>query len=203
MRKVFLWSIILGRYEQTKYISDDFDLPVKDYGFSMSYCLDMNVEQGDSVIVITAITEGSLAQENYRNFTAEAQAILMEKQAKYEFITVTQTERFEGHTINSFFKDIAELIQDEDKIYADITFGIKPYTFSMFIAMAYAVRAAKNVSVETVIYALKYSGKNEKEQNSKICDLTSLFYLNEIAGQMRSGDKPAADRMLNFLISEE
>ena len=46
MRKVFLWSIILGRYEQTKYISDDFDLPVKDYGFSMSYCLDMNVEQG-------------------------------------------------------------------------------------------------------------------------------------------------------------
>ena len=203
MRKVFLWSIVLARHEQTNFISDDFELPDKNYEYSMSYILDMNTESGDNLIIVTAVTNGLLAKENYRGFIEEAKSILTEKGTKFEFKTVTQNEKFEGHTINRFFKDIAHLIKDDDKIYADITFGIKPYTFSMFIAMAYAVRAAKNVSVETVVYALKYSGKSDRESNSKICDLTSLFYLNEIAGQMRAGDKAKADRMLDFLIMGE
>ena len=94
-------------------------------------------------------------------------------------------------------------IKDGDKIYADITFGMKVYTLSMFIAMAYAAKAGINISAETIIYSMKYSGTEEAKNvnTAKIYDLTSLFYLNAIAGEAAAGDKAGLDDLLKFIIS--
>ena len=116
MRKVFLWSILLGRYEQTSFISDDFELPTKQYGYSMTYILDMNSSKGDDVVVVTATTGGALAQENYSNFVKEATSVLKDKGVNFDFVEVVQSENFEGHTINRFFKEIAQLVKDNDKM---------------------------------------------------------------------------------------
>ena len=66
------------------------------------------------------------------------------------------------------------------------------------------MKSAVNARVESVVYAQKYKGQGDAEATnvSKIYDITSLFYLNEIAGNLHAGEKGSADKMLDLLISD-
>ena len=204
MRKVFLSNIILSRLSATRYQSDDFALPNKDYEFMLSYFVDMNIEPGDNVAIITCYTDEETSVANYKKFKEEVETILNAKKANGEFIAVKQNVDFDSLTFSAFFKNIAKLFKDEDIIYMDLTYGMKPYSIGLFIAASYAVKSAVNARVESVVYAQKYKGQGDAEATSisKIYDITSLFYLNEIAGNLHAGEKGSADKMLDLLISD-
>lgn len=207
MRKVFLSIMLLGELKATKYISDDFNLNNKNYYFPLSFIADEILEENDEAEVITVVETGlgtaKTAEKNYEVFKQELNRIAVKKHASLNFTQVSITKEFESLTFNKFFKDIAFLIKDGDKIYADITFGMKVYTLSMFIAMAYAAKAGIDISAESIIYSMKYSGTEAAENvnTAKIYDLTSLFYLNAIAGEAAAGDKAGLDDLLKFIIS--
>ena len=99
-------------------------------------------------------------------------------------------------------------MKDGDRIYYDMTSGMKPYSFSMFIALAYAAKAARDISVEQLVYVSLYSGKTKDNNDAKpsiatIWDVTSLFTLNEIAGNVLPGQKASSDQMLDCIIGDE
>lgn len=204
MRKVFLSNIILSKLNETRYISDDFDLPDKKYEFMMSYFIDMNVKQGEDVAIITCYTQEATAMANYEMFKSEARKVLAEKKANAEFIEIQQNIDFDSLTFNTFFKKVAKLFRNDDVIYMDLTYGMKPYSIASFVAAAYAVKSAENVRVETIVYAQKYRGQDEPEKTdtSKIYDITTLFYLHEMTGNLHAGEKGSADRVLDLLISD-
>ena len=139
-----------------------------------------------------------------KKFKEEVETILNAKKANGEFIAVKQNVDFDSLTFSAFFKNIAKLFKDEDIIYMDLTYGMKPYSIGLFIAASYAVKSAVNARVESVVYAQKYKGQGDAEATSisKIYDITSLFYLNEIAGNLHVGEKGSADKMLDLLISD-
>ena len=224
MRKVFLSVMLLGKIDYndpTYYKSDDFSLSSNDYTFPLTYIIEENVAEQDSdeIVIITAVQhsrDGKVnnSEVNYPIFKQEVSKILEAKHAKYQFVEIPMTDEFDALTFNRFFKQITEKIQDDDQLYADITFGMKPYSFSMFIAIAYAAKAARNVDVDTIIYAQKFSGhgtpgKRTPEQikndpiMSKICDLTGLFYLNSLAGNAVPGQKQGLDQLLSFIIDDK
>lgn len=206
MRKVFLSVMLLQKMQSTKYISDDYEISVAEYKFPLSYILEQNVQDGDVVEVMTVVERGEgtvcTSAENYELYKKEVENIVAEKQGAVHFTEVTVHKEFDSLTFNRFFKEISGKITDGDRIYADITFGMKPYSLSMFIALAYASKAAENVYVEEIIYAMKYSGTEiaEKVNTSKIYDLTGLYHLNNIAGNAVNGQKNELDKLLNFII---
>lgn len=208
MRKVFLSVMLLQKMQSTKYISDDYELCNAEYGFPLSYILQQNVQAGDEVEIITVVERGNggacTAAENYEIYKTEAENIVIDRQAKVHFTEITVHKEFDSLTFNRFFKEVAREIKDDDRIYADITFGMKPYSLSMFIALAYASKAAENVYVDEIIYAMKYSGTEiaEKVNTSKIYDLTGLYHLNNIAGNAVNGQKNELDKLLNFIIQD-
>ena len=204
MRKVFLSNILLSKLIKTQYISDDFDLPDKEFDFMMSYFIDMNVKQGDEVAIITCYTRETTALANYESFKREVNKVLDEKNAKVEFIDIQQNSDFDSLTFNSFFKRVAKVFKNDDIIYMDLTYGMKPYSIATFVAAAYAVKSAENVRVDTIVYAQKYRGQGEPEKTdtSKIYDITPLFYLHEITGNLHTGEKKSADKVLDLLISD-
>lgn len=224
MRKVFLSVMLLGKIDHndpTYYKSEDFSLSDKNYNFPLTYIIEDNVseQEKDEIVIVTAVQhskDGKVnnAETNYPLYQQEVSAILDSKQAKYKFIEIPLTDEFDALTFNRFFKQVAELIEDNDQLYADITFGMKPYSMSMFIAIAYAAKAARNVDVDTIIYAQKFSGrgipgKRTPEQIasdpviSKIYDLTGLFYLNSMASNAVPGQKHGLDQLLSFIIDEK
>ena len=203
MRKVFLSASLISKIDlekPTKYISDDFDLKDKNYNFPLSYIIADNVQNGDTVAIITAVMQTEIPKKNYELYKQEVYDIVKDKQIDIEFIEIKQETEFNSLTFNHFFKEVADLIHDEDMLFADITFGMKCYSISMFIAMAYATKAGRNVEMDTIIYAQRFSGNREDGITSKIYDLTGLFSLNTLASNARSGQKEGLDDLLNFII---
>lgn len=220
MRKIFLSTMLLAAInpeDPTYYESDDFVLCDTQYNFPISYVIDGCVEPGDTVVIITAVEQNEDGKQNnavinYGMYQKEVQEILKNRNVLLQFEEIPLYKDFDSSTFNTFFKQVSALIQDEDILYTDITFGMKPYSISMFVAIAYAAKAAHDVRVDTVIYAQKYSGfsraktaeeKAKDPTKSKIYDITSLFYLNVIAGNAAAGQKAGLDHLLNFIIDEE
>ena len=206
MRKVFLSASLISKMDlekPTKYISDDFDLGDKAYNFPMSYLIADNVENGDNIVIITSVAQTENPMENYKLYKQEVFDIVKDKQVDIEFIEIKQETEFTASVLNHFFKEVADIIQDNDTLFMDITFGLRHYTLGMFIAVAYATKAARNVDMDTIIYAQNFKGNRNDGFVSKVFDLTSLFYLNAIASNSRPGQKQNLDKLLGFIIDKD
>lgn len=206
MRKVFLSNIVLVDLEPTKYVSDDLSLNDKNYEFPLSYLIDNEVKSNDEVVIITGVEKSAngknRAEEYYALYKSEVEEILKNRDIDLKFIEIWQKNKFDSLTFNEFFKEIADNIHDDDILYADITFGMKPYTISLFVALSYITKAAVNVDLNTIIYAGRYNGTDKIEDIncSQIYDLTGLFYLNALAGRAVQGQRGELDNLLKFII---
>ena len=203
MRKVFLAMTMLGKVMTTKYISDDYDLGDARFDFPLSYIAKKNIKENDQVVFVTALGDGEVEKQNYEKFKDEIVAISKLKNVEPQFVKVDAGSEFDSLTFNLFFRKIFDLLQEDDRIYMDITFGMKPYTLSMFIAMAFAAKVSENIHVEEVVYSQKYTGAGaDGVSTSKLYDLSSIFYLNSIGGNLQTGKRKDAEQLLDFLIGK-
>ena len=209
MRKVFMSSMLLGKIESTKYISEDFVINEESaYDFPLSYLIENEVVDGDTVEIITAVEHGEgdakNSVTNYALYVKEVNKILQNRNIELHFTEVETNKKFEDKTFTKFFKRIAGLLQEQDEVYADFTFGMKAYSLSMFIALAYVVKAAENINLRCLLYSQKFTGTDnaENKKTSELCDITSLFYLDAIAGNAKSGQKQALDEVMDMIIKE-
>lgn len=209
MRKVFLSCMMLGQIEPTKYISEDFILNDESaYDFPLSYLIENEVVDGDTVEIITAVEHGEgdakNSVTNYALYVKEVNKILQNRNIELHFTEVETNKKFEDKTFTKFFKRIAGLLQEDDEVYADFTFGMKAYSLSMFIALAYVVKAAENINLRCLLYSQKFTGTDnaKNKKTSELCDITSLFYLDAIAGNAKSGQKQALDEVMDMIIKE-
>lgn len=209
MRKVFMSSMLLGKIEPTKYISEDFIINEESaYAFPLSYLIENEVVDGDTVEIITAVEHGEgdakNSVTNYALYVKEVNKILQNRNIELHFTEVETNKKFEDKTFTKFFKRIAGLLQEDDEVYADFTFGMKAYSLSMFIALAYVVKAAENINLRCLLYSQKFTGTDnaENKKTSELCDITSLFYLDAIAGNAKSGQKQALDEVMDMIIKE-
>ena len=211
MRKVFLSMMSLQKAEKVPYLSEDYDLQEKEFYFPMSYIIYNNIEENDKIVVVTGVERDELIASdtpvmiNYKKYVEEITEIAAEKSAEVEFVELRADKNFGNLTFNRFFKEVTNVIKDEDRLFADITFGMKPFCLSMFVALGYVVKACNNVVLDTVIYAQRFTGSEsaEKSNKSRIYDMTSLYFLNDISAKAQPGDKQALDTMLNFIMTEE
>lgn len=208
MRKVFMSTMLLGEIKKTTYISEDFVLSEQHYDFPLSYLIDNEVRTGDEVEIITAVEHGEggvqTSVQNYEAYVQEVKSILAERGVQVHFTEVITGKKLEDKTFTKFFKKLTALLKEDDEVYADFTFGMKAYSLSMFIALAYAVKSAQNIDLRCLLYAEKYTGTDAAEQKntSELCDITSLFYLDAIAGNARAGQKEELDEVMQLIIKD-
>jgi hypothetical protein len=209
LRKVFL-STIKMKFDKPEFVavfkSRDMELGEQQHFAPISYLLEQNVEPGDNVTIITGVTHTPEPQENYRLLKEDLEGILAAHQAKGEFIVIDEPdfeedrEQMDSLTFNEFFKDVSDQLQSGDRIYADMTFGMKCYTLGMYIAMEYAAKACEDLSIEQVVYSQRYRGEGSAPATSDIIDISSLFYISSIVNKVQPGQKRDMDGFLNFII---
>lgn len=204
MRKVF-FSVMFGQeLLENEYVSDDFDLKGKQYLFPITYLVRNNVKSGDSVLILTSVEKGNeqyhRSRDNYRKFQKEVQGVLETVGVKAVFKEIWTDDEFTATTSRNYFKEVVRFFADDDVLYADITFGIKIFNIASLFALAYVAKANSNVDVKHIVYAWKYSSAVDiaKAKLSKIYDVTSLFYLNQIAGTLNEGDRSKMDKILGI-----
>ena len=93
MRKVFLSCMMLGKIEPTKYISEDFVINEESaFDFPLSYLIENEVVDGDTIEIITAVEhgEGDVRNSiiNYALYEKEVRQILQNRNVELHFTEV-------------------------------------------------------------------------------------------------------------------
>lgn len=188
---------------QNEYKSEDFDLEDRQFLFPLTYIIKNNATKDDEIEIVTVVEKGNderhKSRDNYELFKEEVNTVLAENNASAQFKEIYIDTTFDVKSSKRYFKEVVDSVKEGDAVFADVTFGIKIFTISMFVALNYAAQGTKDVEVDTIIYAWKYNStiKAEDAKESVIYDVTSLFYLNAIAGQISDGERAIADKLFN------
>ncbi|MBO6209996.1 MAG: hypothetical protein J6N99_04835 [Schwartzia sp.] len=205
MRKVFISNVIMNTITNEPYKSRDFDLGDKTFPVPICYLLDANIEAGDEVLIVTGLTRTEKLLKNYEIIKNKMEEILSEHQAKGTFLTVDEPdaedrEKQDSLTFSGFLKQISDAIQDGDRLYVDMTFGLRIYTLATFIAMNYVLKACRDVRLEAMVYGQHYRGHDEEPASTDIVDVTALANINALVSDAKPGQKKELDKFLSFLI---
>lgn len=131
-------------------------------------------EEVVELLVIRHRYENSM--KNYELLCKEVKDLEQEKgfECIITVIEAEYNERIEEHLKN--FEHLIEHLNDEDELYACMTYGTKAIPVVQMMALNFAYRARANTHIGCIAY-----GKidfNAKE--AEIYDMTSLFYMDEI-----------------------
>lgn len=133
-------------------------------------------QKGDNIEVITIKADYINAENNYKKFKIELDELAQEKGFTYTLKTVDIPYTDELDAQLETFQKLIDLTDDNDTLYACISYGSKPTPLIENLALNYAYRIKKNVSIECIVYgAIDF---NTKQAN--IYDITSIFYMDEI-----------------------
>ena len=212
MRKVF-YSVVKLQWDKPEdrsiFKSRDFDLGDKEHFAPISYLLDANIEQDDEILIINDVMLTEKPLKNYEILKRDMEDILAAHNAKATFEVIkspdpANRDEMDSLTFSRYFKELSDYLQDGDRLYADMTFGMKCNIICSFIAMTYAVKAGVDVDVERLVYAERYNGDRkltpEGRPTSDIIDITSLFYISTMVNNAQPGQKKSIDSFLKFMI---
>lgn len=92
-------------------------------------------------------------------------------------VYISPEETIENHLIT--FKNIISLLEDGDELFSCITFGTKPTPIIQMMALNFAYKNLKNVTIGVVAYG-KVNREHNKPVSYFIYDITALFFMNNI-----------------------
>lgn len=136
-----------------------------------------SVQKGEKIKVVVMIVGDGRYRENYNNFICELDELKNQRGFEYELDTIEKQENEQKDTIISFLGDIIAKIEDGDSLYACITYGTKPMAIITIMALHYAYRIKKDISVEAIFYGM-INWLGGEVQGGTIYNTTSLFYID-------------------------
>ena len=86
------------------------------------------------------------------------------------------------------FEHLIEQIEDEDELYACMSYGTKAVPIIEMMALNYAHRAKFNTHIACIVYGATVFDKEAKITDAKIYDMTPLFYMDEIVRKVADMD---------------
>lgn len=147
-----------------------------DTSFPIMTAINGYVEKGEEIELITIVAEYENAEYNYELLKGEIENLSKMKGFKYTLKEVRVPYNNAINTELELFGKLIDCTADEDTLYACITYGSKPFPLIQMMALNYAHRIKKNVSIGCIVY-----GANDHNNKGKmtIYDITSLLYIDE------------------------
>lgn len=190
-----------GRLEKQIYHAQDnsklqYNKPIS---FPILAVINGYVQKGEEIQVITIKADYVNAENNYKKFQEELQELSQEKGFTYTLKTVDVPYDNELDTQLEMFQKLIDLTDDDDTLYTCMSYGSKPTPLIENLALNYAYRIKKNVSIECIVYgAIDF---NTKQAN--IYDITSIFYMDEIVKVLAENKVSNPSKHIKSLLNYE
>ena len=151
----------------------------KEISFPILSVINGYAEEGERIKLLVLKQMGEGTHDNYGLFKEQLENLCQEKHITYEenVIGISFDETAETHLKS--FMDIIEHIYDEEELYACLTYGTKPIPIIQMMALNFAYRSLKGVTIECIVYGQKVWSENK----TYIYDITGLFSMDEIVHQ--------------------
>jgi hypothetical protein len=171
-----------------------YDKPVH----SPIHCaLARTMQKGEEIKVIYILTKESVpCEDNLKIFKEELEAINAQIGANLSYDIIEIEYQATNKTYNKLINDLTEKIPENAEIFADATYGFKPFTLALFCAFRF-VEEFRDAIVQYLAY-----GKPDRDpktniiESAELFDTTSLYYLFKLIGSMGATDFDTASKTL-------
>lgn len=151
------------------------------------------VEPGETFRVIAAYPPQGRGPEHLERFRAQlAQVCALKGLTEPQVIAVALPNERGVAGQAAAFRTLTAYAQDNDEIFACMTFGTKPLTSALLMAVRYAYRIKENTSVACVVYGeITRPQRNQNTWKAQVYDMTALIEMDELV--RRLADRKVSD----------
>lgn len=170
--------------------------------FPIITALEGYTQPGEEIAVIAVVPDMELGRRNLELFCQEVEEVCRKKQLScvgVQVVTVPTDDRVATHVAT--FQKLLDYAADGDELFCCMTYGTKPLSTALMMAVQYAYRVKENTTISCIVYGQIF--RPEKDQSTWIAsvyDMTALVQLDEIvrvlADRGVENPKSAIDRIL-------
>lgn len=161
------------------------------------------VNPGETIEMVTLVADNENGRYNLGIFKQQLKEVCDEIgcEVQVQQISVPEDEAVATHV--GTFQNLIDAVEDDDELFACITFGTKPQSTALQMALQYGYRIKENVSVSCVVYGNIQRPTAQKETwKAYVYDETALIQLDEIvrvlADRRVSRPREILDRILSL-----
>lgn len=139
------------------------------------------VRAGEDFRVIAIVEESDNGRYNYRLFQEQLHEVcgIDNPKSKIEEIWITTEQQVSVQT--ETFLRLIEKVDDGDELFACITYGTKPQSITVRMALQYAYRVKQNVTFSGILYGnVLRPDPDCSSWRAEVYDETALVQLDEI-----------------------
>lgn len=153
----------------------------KEISFPILTAINGYCEENEEIEVYAIINNTEAELYNYEILCNELGEIIKEKNliCKLGIQKIEADSEQDVMAQTNLFQRLIDVVDDNDELFACMTFGTKPQTTVMQMAIQYAYRIKKNTSISCLLYGEIVRPENES-WHGNVYDMTALVQLDEI-----------------------
>jgi hypothetical protein len=177
----------------------DYDEPVS---FPLLAAINSYASDGEEIEVVVLVSEYINAENNFTIFCSQLEKLCSKKKLHLKNGSPTRLSVPYNELLDTqleVFRKLTDMTEDGDTLYACMTYGTKAIPVVQMMALNYAYKVRKNISIGCIVYgAVDF---NTKE--TCIYDITSLFYMNQIVDTVAMSGASDPAGAIKLLLSQE
>lgn len=204
MKKTIICNIPMKAHlDATVYTSADQSVASSDMAvyYPINAMLKATAQKGDQykVVLLMKHDEYSFAQQNADLFEEELKQALKDSGATYRLAKIDTEFSEEKAVHEKLMGMIVDELDDGAHIIADITYGSKDMPIVVFSALNFASNFL-DCTIDHIVYG-QADFKDNKAVNTRLCDMTPLYYLGSVTNHIECDTAERARQMLKVLLS--
>ena len=138
-------------------------------------------EENEEIQVVVIQEDTENCKRNYATFRKELESVCARKNLHVDVVDMMIPSEQNVATHSKTFVELIDQVQDGDELFVCITYGTKPQSVALRMAVQYAYRVKNNVSIPCMVYGNILRPDGECDQwRAQVCDETALVRLDEI-----------------------
>ena len=141
------------------------------------------LQPGEQSKVIALVAKTADGERNLRVLRDQMRKLCAQKgYVEPEIVEVELKEGDEVATHVETFQKLIDQVEDDDELFACVTYGTKPLSQAVLMAVQYAYRIKRNTSISCIVYGSidRSQSSDPAEWTGAVYDETALIQLDEI-----------------------
>ena len=159
------------------------------------------VKSGEEFRLIAVLPDSEDGRRNLAALQSEIEALCAKNGVRcprgVETVDAPPDERVSSHMAT--FQRLIDFVEDGDELFACVTFGTKPMSMAVLMAVRYAYRLKRDVSISCVVYG--QIDRSGAENHAYVYDETALAQMDEILRLLAERGVENPRRVLDSILS--
>lgn len=204
MKKIIICNIPMkDTIDQSVYESEDASVSVSERAvrYPINAFVEKNLHSDDDLKILLLLKKDEIGHfhQNRLAFEEELNEVNSSIGAKVELVVIETDFSQEKAVHEQLMGRIVDEIDEGSQIIVDITYGPKDLPIIIFTALGFAEKFLE-CEIDAIIYG-QASFVDGHAVNTKICDMSPLYYLSSVTNTIKCDEPKKARKALKSLLS--